>query len=257
MIIDTHLHEGRQGIFSLPYGTLLEQMDRNGIDKGLVSTVACCEYRADAEELLPEQIPQVQANRELLQKAEASGGRLYLSFWCKPAAESAAGVYEFIRENRRFVRGLKLHPFYSRLALEDDRYVPYLEIARELGLPVSVHTAADRLSSPQQLLALARRFPPVPFIMVHMGLCSDNEEAIRCVAQADNLFGDTTWVPLDKVRKAIQVCGSGKMLFGSDAPIDGDRSYAFYGEMLRLYRETPDRDWENLFYKNAAGLFGL
>ena len=93
--------------------------------------------------------------------------------------------------------------------------------------------------------------------MVHMGLCSDNEEAIRCVAQADNLYGDTTWVPLDKVRKAIRVCGSEKILFGSDAPIDGAKSYAFYQDMLRIYQQTPDRDWENVFYRNAQALFGL
>lgn len=257
MIIDTHLHEGKQGIFSLPCDTLLEQMGLNGIDKGLVSTVACCEYRADAEELLPEPVPQLEANRQLLDKAAASGGRLYVSFWCKPATESAEGVYEFIRDNRGLIKGMKFHPFYSRLCLEDKRYAPYIEIARELGLPVSVHTAADRLSSPEQLLCLAKRYPTVPFIMVHMGLCSDNEEAIRCVAQADNLYGDTTWVPLEKVRKAMAVCGSGKMLFGSDAPIDGDKSYAFYEEMLRLYRETPDEDWDKLFYKNARGLFEL
>lgn len=257
MIIDTHLHQGRQGIFNLDWDKLLEQMDLNRIDKGLVSTVACCEYRADAEELFPDQVPQLEANQALLEKAAASGGRLYLSFWCKPATEKADGLYDFIRRNRQVVRGLKLHPFYSRLPLEDGRYGPYLDIARELGLPVSVHTAADRLSSPEQLLRLARQYPAVPFVMVHMGLCSDNEEAIRCVAQADNLYGDTTWVPLDKVRKALRVCGSGKMLFGSDAPIDGDKSYVFYREMLALYRRAPDRDWENLFHKNAESLFGL
>lgn len=256
MIIDTHLHEGRQGIFSLSLDKLLEQMNLNGIDKGLVSTVACCEYKADAEELLPDQVPQLEANQALLDKA-AGSGRLYLSFWCKPATERADGIYDFIRRNRQAVKGLKFHPFYSRLPLEDRRYAPYLDIARELGLPVSVHTAADRLSSPEQLLRLARQYPAVSFIMVHMGLCSDNEEAIRCVAQADNLYGDTTWVPLEKVRKALDLCGSGKMLFGSDAPIDGDKSYAFYQEMLALYRRAPDRDWDNLFYKNAESLFGL
>lgn len=256
MIIDTHLHEGKQGIFSLSYETLLEQMERNGIDAGLVSTVACCEYQADADVLLPEQTPQIAANRRLLDRI-GTGGRLYLSFWCKPATEGADGIYAFIRDNRTLVKGLKLHPFYSRLPLEDQRYIPYLEIARELGLPVSVHTAADRLSSPEQLLHLARRYPTVPFIMVHMGLCSDHEDAIRCVAQADNLFGDTTWVALEQVRKAMRICGSEKMLFGSDAPIDGEKSYAFYQELFRLYSEEPNKDWENLFYRNAKSLFHI
>lgn len=258
MIIDTHLHQGKAGPFSLEYHRLLEEMDKNGIDKGLVSTVACCEYKPDADVLLEEQTAQLDANRELLEKAAGSGGRLYLSFWCKPATEdNAAAVYDFIQENRTLVRGLKFHPFYSRLPLEDQRYTPYIEIAAQLGLPVSVHTAADRLSSPEQLLALARRYPTVPFIMVHMGLCSDNEEAIACLSQADNLFGDTTWVPLNKVHLAIQRCGAEKMLFGSDAPIDGERSYAFYVELLELYRQEGGEIWERVMHKNAEELFGL
>lgn len=254
MVIDTHLHAGRQGIFSLSFGQLVEQMDRNGIGKGLVSTVECCEYCADSNNLLPCQVLQLAANQKLLDKAAGSGGRLYLSFWCKPATETAdAAVYDFIRRNRALVRGLKFHPFYSRLPLEDKRYIPFIEMAEQLTLPVSVHTAADRLSSPEQLLALARRYPAVPFIMVHMGLGSDNESAIRCLPQADNLFGDTTWVPLDKVQKTMELCGSGKMLFGSDAPIDGDKSYVFYEEMLRM----RGNDWENVLHRNAERLFGI
>ncbi len=258
MIIDTHLHEGTAGIFTLRLCQLLAEMDKNGIDKGLVSTVACCEYISGNEALPAGQTPQLEANRRLLEKAAGSGGRLYLSFWCKPATESnAADVYRFIRENRSLVRGLKLHPFYSRLPLEDKRYTPYIEVAEQLNLPVSVHTAADQLSSPGQLLALARRHPSVPFIMVHMGLCSDNEDAIRCLSQADNLFGDTTWVPLDKVRKAMRICGASKMLFGSDAPIDGDRSYAFYAELLCQYHSEGGEVWERLMHRNAEELFGI
>ena len=165
MIIDTHLHEGAAASFTLPFPTLLQQMEENGIAKGLVSTVACCEYRPDADELLLEQTPQLEANRVLLDKVKASGGRLYQSFWCKPATEpDTAAVYTFLRKNRAWIRGLKIHPFYSRMPLEDARYVPYWELAAQLDLPVSVHTAADNLSNPEQLLALAKRYPQVRFM---------------------------------------------------------------------------------------------
>lgn len=257
LIIDTHVHAGTGGAFQLSYDTLLAQMDQNGIGMGLVSPVECCEYGQYTRLLLETQIPQLEANRAMLAKVKGSGGRLFLSFWCKPATEDAFGVYEFIRDNRVFVKGLKLHPFYSNLPLEDKRYAPFLEIAAELTLPVSVHTANEGLSDPHQLLALAKRYPTVPFIMVHMGLCTDNEEAIECLPQAENLFGDTTWVPLDKVRKALGLCGSTKLLFGSDAPVDGDKSYVFYEELLKLYREAPEGVWADLMYRNARALFGV
>ncbi len=258
MIIDTHLHYGNYGNFQLNYNTLQQQMESNGIDKGIISTIECCEYRADADELMPNQIPQMKANQELLEVVKTSQGRFYLSFWCKPVTENNVDeVYRFIQENRKYVKGLKLHPFYSRLALEDSRYNSYIEIASQLNLPVSVHTANDKLSNPVQLLAMAKRFPRVSFIMVHMGLCSDNELAVECLAKADNLIGDTTWVPYDKVQKAIRICGSEKMIFGSDAPIDGERSYSFYKTMMDEYKEKPTKELENLMHGNAIRIFGL
>ena len=258
MIIDTHLHEGTQGSFSLSYDSLIRQMDKNNIDKGLVSPVTACEYQPDKDELFPEQIPQITANQVLLKKIAQSNGRLYLSFWCKPATEkNTMDVYDFIRRNRSLIRGMKFHPFYSRMPLEDQRYVPYIEMAEQLRLPVSVHTAADSLSCPEQLLAMANRHPAVPFIMVHMGLFTDNEQAIQCLGRADNLYGDTTWVPLPKVEKAMLRCGSRKILFGSDAPIDGEKSYDFYADLLKIYRETPSEDWERVMHRNAEELFGL
>lgn len=258
MIIDTHLHYGNYGQFHLNHNTLQQQMDENGIGKGIISSIECCEYLAEKDELMPKQISQLKANQELLEAVKTTKERFYLSFWCKPATENNIDeVYTFIRDNREYVKGLKLHPFYSRMALEDNRYDSYIDIAGQLNLPVSVHTANDKLSNPMQLLSMAKRFPKVYFIMVHLGLCSDNELAIDCLAKADNLIGDTTWVPYDKVKKAIRVCGSEKMIFGSDAPIDGDKSYSFYQMMLKEYVEKPTGELENLMYKNAFRIFGL
>jgi uncharacterized protein len=258
MIIDTHLHYGTFGNFSLKLQELLHQMDLHGIEKGIVSTIECCEYQAEKEELMPEQIPQLKANETLLEAIRPYRERLSASFWCKPASQqNTEEVYDFIKKHREVILGLKLHPFYSRLALEDPRYDSYLEVARQLKLPVSVHTANDMLSNPYQLLAMAKRHPDVSFIMVHMGLNTDHELAIECLTQADNLFGDTTWVPMDKVLKAIAVCGSEKMLFGSDAPIDGNRSYVFYEAFLSHYKENPNKEWDNLMYRNAKRIFGI
>jgi len=257
MVIDSHVHLGRRGLFSLDAPVLLEQMKKNRVDVGIVSSVECAEYRHDAHRLfLPEADP-LESNRRLLRLCRESGGRLYLSFWCAPAIGNVEGVFEFLRENRDVAVGLKLHPFYSRLPLEDKRYLPYLEIAEQLKLPVSVHTAADSLSSPRQLLSLAKAHPNVDFIMVHMGLGSDNADGIACVAQAENLYGDTTWVPFENVCRAIRVCGAEKILFGSDAPIDGSKSYDYYKKMLRRARLLPLGVWRKVMYQNALIRFKL
>ncbi len=257
MIIDTHMHLGSQGIFDLSYSVLLRQMDTHGIDKGLISSVECSEFHPYTGQPFPNPSTQLETNRRLLETVQKSNGRLYLSFWCKCATERAEGVYDFVKSNAPWVRGLKFHPFYSRLPLEDPRYVPYLEIARQLDLPVSVHTDPTGRSTPEQLLALAKRFPSVRFLMVHMELGTDHEDAIRSLTKADNLYGDTTWVDEGSVLRAMEICGSTKLLFGSDAPIDGEESYRFYAPLLGRYRKAPDGVWADVLYKNAQRLFGI
>lgn len=253
-VIDTHTHIGTQGKFDLSSERLLSEMDKNGISLSIVSAIECCEYQAERPILMEDQIPQVEANEKLLGTVNANRGKLRMSFFCKPATEANHDeVYSFIKKNRELVVGMKWHPFYSRLPLESKKYEGYIDIARQLDLPISVHTAADDLSSPIQLLALAKKWRDVSFIMVHMGLCSDNSEAIFALGEADNLYGDTTWVPYEKTVEAIEKHGSGRMLFGSDAPIDGERSYDYYKRYLT--EKTDFRD--ALVYGNASELFGI
>ena len=57
--------------------------------------------------------------------------------------------------------------------------------------------------------------------MVHLGLGTDHELAIKLISKLPNLYGDTTWVNAKDTLKAIKVCGVDKIMFGSDNPIDG------------------------------------
>ena len=72
---------------------------------------------------------------------------------------------------------------------------------------------------------MAKRHPKVSFVMVHMGLGTDNTEAIALVSKLPNLYGDTTWVSLQSTFNLIHAAGIGKVLFGSDNPIDGKDTY--------------------------------
>ncbi|HZK33969.1 MAG TPA: amidohydrolase family protein [Bacillota bacterium] len=258
MIIDSHLHFGKFGPFNLSMSVLGEEMDKYHIGQGLISTIECAEYRADVDELMPEQNLQIEANAKLLDHVIRADGRLYISFWCKPLVESnIAEVFDYISANSKWIKGLKFHPFYSRLALEDKRYEAYMDLAGQLDIPVSIHSANDQLSNPMQVLDLASRFPKTKIIMVHMGLLTDNKLGIECISKADNLYGDTSWVPIENVEKAIRSCGSHKILFGSDAPIDGQKSYTFYEDMFEAYKKSPGENWDQVFSKNAQHLFKI
>ena len=102
--------------------------------------------------------------------------------------------------------------------------------------------------------------------MVHMGLGTDNSEAIELIQKLPNLYGDTTWVPVSSTLRLIEKAGIEKIMFGSDNPIDGPDTYlcnrtgdrSLYQQYFNELKEilSPD-DYDRLMYKNASELFGI
>ena len=104
------------------------------------------------------------------------------------------------------------------------------------------------------------------FIAVHMDLESGNRQAIDLIAKLPNLYGDTTWVPIKSTLYAIERCGSEKILFGTDNPIDGKRHMEFNRagqrslcqEYFREFRDMVSaEDYENIMHQNAERLFHI
>ena len=102
--------------------------------------------------------------------------------------------------------------------------------------------------------------------MVHMGLGSDNKTALELLGKADNLYGDTTWVPINTTIEAIKSYGSKCMMFGSDMPIDGVDTYRQnkYGDrslyqdyFYELPKMISSDDYANLMYRNAMRIFRI
>jgi predicted TIM-barrel fold metal-dependent hydrolase len=131
-------------------------------------------------------------------------------------------------------------------------------LAEELDIPFAVHTAEDENSKVKYLYETAKENPKVNFIAVHMGLGTDNQEAIEYISKLDNLYGDTTWVSKENVLEAVKKCGSKKIMFGTDAIIDGTNTYEKYLTMFEyLHENLSEEDFENVFRYNARRLFDL
>lgn len=271
MIIDTHIHTG---LFISPEKTVnmsedivLESMDLYNIDFAIVSNTAeevDCELNPIPKE---HQKTQEEAFLEAINFARNNKEKIGIMPWVKPASETAdARLEALIKENLDIVYGIKVHPFHSDIEFDSPRVEPYIELARKYNLPVAVHTADYYKASPRRVYNMALKYPDVNFIMVHMGLSTDNKEAIELLGMLPNLYGDTTWVPLESTVEIVKRYGSKKLFFGSDSPIDGIHTYAknFAGEpslYLRYFNELEDiigtDAYENIMYKNAMEVFGI
>ena len=173
---------------------------------------------------------------------------------------------ELIDNNRELIYGIKLHPFHSRIAPDNERLNPIYDIARRYNFPIVSHTGGCEEARSIHLYNAAKANPDLNFVMVHMDLGTDNSEALDLLGKLPNLYGDTTWVPVSTTLEAVKRWGSEKMLFGTDNPIDGKDTLLFnmagqrslYQEYFNEFKEMVSQDdYDNIMYKNAVKLFNI
>ena len=269
MIIDTHAHIGTlPPFFDMKTDELLYSMERYGIDFSLVSNIEAAENDHQGNPVPDElQKPQNEILKATLAEARRAPDRLGVLAWMKIRQELPDREFvSLVRENRDVIYGIKLHPFHSRTAPDDERIEPIYELAAEFGLPVVSHTGGCEEAMSIHLYNAAKRHPELDFVMVHMDLGTDNRTALDLLGELPNLYGDTTWVPVQTTLEAIRRCGSEKMLFGTDNPIDGKDTLlhnksgerSLYQQYFNELRELlSPADYENLMWRNAAGLFKI
>ena len=180
----------------------------------------------DATELGEEDervIDQMTALKEGLAFCKEHEGRFYLLVWIRPNLEKPTKRFcDLIRKNLKYIKGLKMHSYCSRPRTDDKKVEPYLALAEELRLPIRVHTAIDDYSSILHLETVAQRHPDLTFIAAHMELYTDHDCAIEVMKRNPNIYCDTAWVEMKDAARAIEEVGKERVLFGSDAPLDGE-----------------------------------
>lgn len=208
-IKDSHMHVGK--IATLPFSAdnaqIVSDMKQFSIAQGLISTIRKYDRFEDGNLYTLETVQQF---------PERFRGQIFFSPLLGQGAEE---VIEHYYQSGCFA-GIKIHPEYNGLSLNDQRYLPLFAIAGDLNLPILIHTwTLDNDILP--LDRIARDFPQTIFIMGHMGgkERSGFEACLDIVKRHDNVFADTalTWTFLGRIEEAVTKVSSKKFLFGSDA----------------------------------------
>ena len=268
MIIDTHAHIGTLPPFDMTIEQVLYSMDKYGIDFTILSNIEGAENDHQQNPVPPPYSkPQNQLLRETINAVRPYTDRLGIMPWLRIQHELPDEEFvSLLKENRDIIYGLKLHPFHSLTAPDEERLEPIYRLAAEFDLPIASHTGGCEQAMSPHLYNAAKRHPEVKFIMVHMDLGTDNSVALDLLGKLPNLYGDTTWVPVSTTVEAIRRYGSKKMLFGTDNPIDGKDTLlhnrtgerSLYQQYFNELRELiPADDYANLMYKNAQRMFRL
>lgn len=161
------------------------------------------------------------------------------------------------------LRGAKIHPFFQKYALDDDRLAPTLDAMQgEFAVIIhvgSIATASSKgVCSPPMLAELSRRFPKLDIVACHFGGYQQFEEAAEIVVGLP-VYLDTSWPPglaeLDTkaVREVVEKHGPDRVLFASDWPMADQAAELETVRGLGL----SDDDTDHILGLNAARLLGV
>ena len=179
MIIDAHAHTFPDKIASGVIEHLQSKAESraytNGTDSGLISSMK--EAGIDASVLLP-----VMTNEKQVEKLNDIAIRKNESF-SDTGLFSLGGMHpdfenyskELERIKSKGLTGIKLHPAYQNVDLDDIRFMRIIEKAAELDLAVVIHAGLDigimhhNFSDVNMICTVLKEINPDKFVLAHLG----------------------------------------------------------------------------------------
>jgi len=172
--------------------------------------------------------------------------------YINPNLYDAVGELETAVERYGF-RGIKLMPTIHRYNVDSEVTRPVMEKARDLGIPVTIHSSGDG-GYPRLISRLAGEHPEVPIIMDHSGYRYFQGEAIEAGKANENIYFGLSLVAeppfIDRIASEV---GADRLIFGSNAAGGIPR----IGLMVFDYTNLTEEEKALAKGKNLARLLGL
>jgi len=265
MVIDFHTHifpdaiaertihflEKQSGITAATDGTLnglLQSMERTGVDMSVILPVVT----------KPSQFESI--NNFAQHVNENYAGKLLSFGGIHPDSENYKKELKTIKEMG--LPGIKLHPDYQGVMIDDVRYMRIIEYAAELGLIVSTHAGLDNgfpdliHCPPDRMRKVLDTIKPEKFVVAHYGGWKQWEMVYEYLADTDVYFD--TAVTFGYIEQAMflkiwESHDKEKVLFATDSPWS-DAAMA-----IAKVQELPisELEKENILANNAKKLLGI
>ena len=230
MIIDFHTHifpekiagktieslETLSGIKASTNGTLeglLASMERTGVDMSVIMPVAT----------KPSQMESINAYAKEI--CDMYPGKLISFGGIHPDCENYKSELNHI--NELGLKGIKIHPDYQRVMIDDVRFMNIIEYASELGLVILTHAGIDIglpepvHCPPQKMRKVIDKIKPEKMIVAHYGGWKQWQEVYEYLA-GENVDLDTAftfdYIEKEMFLKILQKHGEDKILFATDSP---------------------------------------
>ena len=180
-----------------------------------------------------------------------------------PAAEDMERELRRIKELG--LLGVKFHPQYQEVYIDDPRVERMVRLATELGLPLLFHAGDDPglppplYGTPERIARLLERLGDLPdmrLIAAHLGGYRMWDE-VEHYLLGSPLYFDTAFVSGladdEQIRRIIRGQGYQRILLGSDCPWQSPQEALIGLQRLGL----PEEQFRAISGGNAAALLGL
>jgi len=240
-----NVHAYRNGKLS----SLLESMKKAGIDKSVVLPIASNPGNYlkinEAAKLVNEE------NENIV-----SFGSLH------PNDENYKEIIKDIKN--KGLKGIKLHPFFQNVYIDDPAYFKVIDCAYENDLIVLIHGGDDvsfanaDFASAKRLNNLCREVKPLKLVLAHMGAHSEWDK-LEDLLYMDGVYFDTAFtlhnqnfvkMTEEEFIALVRKKGVDRILFGTDSPWEDQSEAAKKIKALAL----SDEEKECILYKNALKL---
>ena len=230
MIIDFHTHifpdkiagktierlEQLSSIKASTNGTLeglLASMERTGVDLSVIMPVAT----------KPSQMESI--NMYAKEVCEKYPGKLISFGGIHPDCEDYKKELKHIKELG--LKGIKIHPDYQGVMIDDTRFMNIIDYASEIGLIILTHAGIDIglpekvHCPPDRMRKVIEKIKPEKLIVAHYGGWKQWQEVYDYLA-GENVYLDTAftfdYIDKEMFLKILQKHSADKILFATDSP---------------------------------------
>lgn len=229
-------------------GGLMESMNRNGVDISVIQPVVT---KPDQFDSINEFAHYVNTKFE---------GRLISFGGIHPDCEDYKEKLNRIKALG--LRGIKIHPDYQRVMIDDVRYMNIIEYADALGLIILTHAGVDIglpepvHCPPDKMRKVLDKLKPKKMVLAHYGAWKQWEEVYEYLAGEDVYF-DTAftfdYIEQDIFVKIFKKHGSQRILFATDSP------WSDVQKGIETLRSLPisSSQMDDIQANNAKKLLGL
>lgn len=154
------------------------------------------------------------------------------------------------------LRGIKIHPDFQKIPIDEPRAVPMYRAIAKAGLPVLFHMGDARYdySTPERLTNLIRQVPDLIAIAAHFGGWQAWEHSYAHVLP-ENVYYDTSsslmFLGKERALDFLDRMGAHRFLFGSDFPMWTPKTELERFLSLGLDETTRDK----ILFGNFKALF--